>query len=448
MNKSPHVPQILTVTGADQRAGATIVNLLNDGHSSRRLRRLLLAIVALVALFLLWSFLAQIDELAKARGEIQPVGRIQLLQSKEGGILREILVNADDHVEAGQVIARFAPTDVVKERAQAEVRRTGLQIDRELWGAIIEGRQPVLDTFGTYPVMVDEARGRFADEQRLNTSLLGAKRSALEQHKAAMTGAQSELPALQRELHLARDVEARYNEGFRRQIISSVRLAEAQEHTASVELSLSQLQSRIAELNKAVKTAESELTQAQDEIVQKASAIRAGLLEKIRELDAEMASLEDRKGRIDVVAPVAGFIKQLPDTRVGAVIPAGGTVAELVPSDGGVVMEVLLSPRDIGFVRVGQTALVKVDAFDFSRFGSVQGTVSTISPSAFRQEQNGATFYKVMVKLDTPYVGQQSTRRLIPGMTGEADIVTGRKSVFQYLAKPVFLGADTAFHER
>ncbi|GLK91046.1 HlyD family type I secretion periplasmic adaptor subunit [Pseudomonas turukhanskensis] len=448
MDKTPFPPQILTVTGADQRAGATIVNLLNDGQSSRRLRHLLMAIVGLVAVFVLWSLVAQVDELAKARGEIQPVSRIQLLQSKEGGILSELLVNTDDRVEAGQVIARFATTDVAKERAQAEVRRAGLQIDRELWGAIIEARQPDLGAFTGQAELVQEAQDRFADEKRLNVSLLSAKRSALEEHKAALTGAQSELPTLQRELHLARDVESRYNEGFRRQIISSVRMAEAQEHTANVERTVAQLQARIAELHKAVSTAESELTQAEDEIVQKASAIRAGLLEKIRELDAEVAALDDRQGRTEVVAPVAGFIKQLPDTRVGAVIPPGGTVAELVPSEGGVMMEVLLSPRDIGFVRVGQTALVKVDAFDFSRFGSVSGTVSTISPSAFRQEQTGATYYKVVVQLDKPYVGSQSTRQLIPGMTGEADIVTGSKSVFQYLAKPVFLGADTAFHER
>lgn len=448
MNKVDRLPQILTVTGADDRAGANIVNLLNDGRSSRQLRRLLLAIVALVIMFLLWSLAAQVDELAKARGEIQPVSRTQLLQSKEGGILAELLVNADDHVQAGQVIARFATTDVAKERTQAAVRRAGMQIDRELWGAIIESRQPDLSAFGDQPELVEEALGRFADEQRLNTSLLGAKRNAVEQHKAALAGAQSELPTIQRELHLARDVESRYSEGFKRGVISAVRMAEAQEHTAGVERNLSQLQSRIAELQKAVNTAEAELTQAQDEVVQKASAVRSGLLEKIRELDAEMASLDDRQGRTEVVAPVAGFIKQLPDTRVGAVIPAGGTVAELVPSEGGVVMEVLLSPRDIGFVRTGQTALVKVDAFDFSRFGSVSGTVVSISPSAFRQEQSGATYYKVILQLEKSHVGQDESRQLIPGMTGEADIVTGTKSVFQYLAKPVFLSADTAFHER
>ena len=84
MNKIDRLPQILTVTGADDRAGANIVNLLNDGRSSRQLRRLLLAIVALVIMFLLWSLAAQVDELAKARGEIQPVSRTQLLQSKEG----------------------------------------------------------------------------------------------------------------------------------------------------------------------------------------------------------------------------------------------------------------------------------------------------------------------------------------------------------------------------
>lgn len=448
MFKIDSLPKIIAITGADDRAGANIANLLNDGRSSRHLRRMLLAIVALVLLFLLWTLVAQVDELAKARGEVQPVSRIQLLQSKEGGILTELLVESGEQVKAGQVIARFATTDVQKDHAQASVRRAALQIDLELWGAVIEARQPKFSGFADQQGLVDEAIKRYANELALNTSLADAKRTVFEQQKAALLGAQSELPAMRNQLDLALNVQARYEDGYARGAISAVRMAEAQGHAAELERNLAQLRSRISELNKTIAVAQAEHQQVLDEIKQKAGAKRSEMIEKIHELDAELVALEDRQGRTEVVAPVAGFIKQLPDTRAGAVIAPGGTVAELVPSEGGVVMEVLVSPRDIGFVRIGQTTLVKVDAFDFSRFGSVTGEVKRISPSAFRQEQNGATYYKVDIQLDQDHVGKDTDRRLIPGMTGEADIVTGRKSVFQYLAKPVFIGADMAFHER
>ena len=448
MLKIDPLPKIITITGADDRASANIANLLNDGRSSRQLRRLLLAIVALVVLFLLWTLLAQVDELAKARGEVQPVSRIQLVQSKEGGILTELLVEANEPVKAGQVIARFATTDVQKDLDQVGVRRSALQIDLELWGAVIEARRPSFSDFADQPVLVAEAIKRYVNELALNSSLADSKRTVLEQQRAALTGAQGELPAMRNQLNLALGVQARYQDGFARGAISAVRMAEAQEHAAEVERNLAQLQSRITELQKSIAVAQAALQQVRDEIDQKAGARRSELIEKIHELDAEMVALKDRHERTEVLAPVSGFIKQLPDTRAGAVIAPGGTVAELVPSEGGVVMEVLVSPRDIGFVRIGQTTLVKVDAFDFSRFGSVPGKVKRISPSVFRQEQTSATYYKVDIQLDKAYVGNDVERQLIPGMTGEADIVTGRKTVFQYLAKPVFIGVDMAFHER
>lgn len=104
-------------------------------------------------------------------------------------------------------------------------------------------------------------------------------------------------------------------------------------------------------------------------------------------------------------------------------------------------------PRDIGFVKVGQRASVKIDSFDSARFGSIEGTVKRVSPTSTKMKENGMPFYKVEIDLAKPYVGNEK-HRLIPGMTGEADIATGRKSVMQFLLKPIFLASDTAFHER
>ncbi|MEN0107663.1 MAG: hypothetical protein AAGC84_14720, partial [Pseudomonas sp.] len=323
MKQIERTPRLIAIIGGDDRVGANMTNLLNEGRSSRLLRRLMLGVVALVVMFVLWSLLARVDELAKARGEIQPVARTQLLQSKEGGILAELLVRADEHVKAGQVIARFAAVDIEKEHTQALVRRAGLQIDRELWSAIAEQREPDFSGFVEQPDLVAEATGRFATERQFNTSQLTSKSNALEQHKEELNGARAELPEIQRQVHLARESAAHYQDGFDRAVISAVRLAESQEHVAQVKRSLAQAQSRLVELQKQVATAESELKQTQDEITQKAGALRAGLLEKIRELDAEMSALEDRHGRIEVIAPVAGYIKQLPDTREGAVIATG-----------------------------------------------------------------------------------------------------------------------------
>lgn len=240
----------------------------------------------------------------------------------------------------------------------------------------------------------------------------------------------------------------RYQEGVRQGVVSRIRLSEAQEHASETRRNLSALQAQAVELESAVARLRNEEAQARQGFVEQARTKRSELLEKVQELDADARVVTSRQGRIEVASPVAGYIKQLPDTRVGAVIPPGGTVAEIVPSEGGVVLEALVPPRDIGFVRAGQAALVKVDAYDYSRFGAVRGTVKRVSPTAFKVESTGQSFYKVDVAVEQAHVGQDRNKALIPGMSAEVDIVTGRKSVFQYLAKPVFLGADTAFHER
>ena len=111
-------------------------------------------------------------------------------------------------------------------------------------------------------------------------------------------------------------------------------------------------------------------------------------------------------------------------------------------------MEARIQPRDVGFVKVGQQALVKIDSYDFSRFGAVKGKVNRISPSSFRNERDGSVYYVIEIKLDQQFVGDNKNHNLIPGMTGEVDVVTGQKTVFQYIAKPVFTGLNTAFSER
>lgn len=439
---------IISVVGADERSAREIATLLDEGNGTRQLRILLMGIVFLVLAFLIWSALAEVDELAKARGEIKPVSRVQLVQSMEGGILAELLVHEDDFVEKGDVIARFAATDVQKEQLQAQIRRVSYQIDLERWGALADGREPDFSSFTQYPKLVAEARSLYQRQAGVNVADVRAKYSELDQQKAALQGIQNQLPVVQQEADAAADVYDRYQRGRERDLVSAVQLANAKQSAASARRELVAMRSRYQELKTAVATAEAQLDSASQSLAQQAGAKRSELLEAIAELDAEVEALDARHGRTALMAPVSGFIKSLPDTRNGAVIPAGGTVAEIVPTDEGVVMEVNVSPRDIGFVKKGQIAMVKIDAFDYSRFGSIEGTVTRISPTAIHSERQQEPHYRVELELSQEFVGSDDRHRLIPGMTGEADIATGHKTVFQYIVKPVFITADTAFHER
>ncbi|MEJ2317252.1 MAG: HlyD family type I secretion periplasmic adaptor subunit [Gammaproteobacteria bacterium] len=443
-------PDIVAISGGDERPAHSLRTLLDeDGHTTGRMRRLLLLIAGLVIAFLVWSFIAKVEELAKARGEIKPVSRVQQLQTEEGGILAELMVERDDFVEQGQVIARFISTNLEKDKAQAEIRRAALEISLERWGAVAEFRESDFSKWEeTYPVLVSEARALYQNQLMLNQARVDTRKEKLDQLKAQLDGLEQQLPNAEQQVLSLKDILERDKTGAETGLVSAIQVSEAEQRVASAEEELTGIKSRIAEVKNSIDGALSEIEQATDEIIQEARTERSKLIEQVDELTAELDALNTRQGRREIVATVDGYIQNVPETKAGAVLQPGGIVAEIVPSEGGVIMEAMVTPRDIGFVRQGQKAVVKIDAFDFSRFGSVSGKVLRISPTAFKNERDGSSFYKVDIELEKQHMGPDGGRMLMPGMTAEADIVTGEKTVFQYIAKPVYIGLDTAFSER
>ena len=447
MTNSQENASIIGIVAGDTRP-ASIAALINARGESRDLSALMRIIMALVLVLLVWSVFAKVDEFVKAPAEVRTVSGVQLIQSEEGGSVLELLVQTDDEVKAGQPIARLQAINIDKERERAEIDKASLELTVEAWKAVSEARSPDFSPYAAYPRLSQEARNLYQNKKSLAEAKVAAKRRAIETLQASLDGALSEMPAIRREVDANKDVVKRSEEGLRRGVLSAINVAETRERLASAEQRNDQQLSRITELRASLRQAETEFEQLRGEIRDEASSQINDLTRQIRELDAEMKALLARRGQRDLIAPANGIIKNLPDTRVGAVIPPGGTVAELVPLEDGLLMEAKVAPRDIGFVRVGQSANIKIDAFDYSRFGSVAGRVEKISPSSFKNETNGQSFYKVDIKLAQDYVGSSREHRLIPGMTGEVDVVTGRKTVFQYITKPIFITLDTAFHER
>ncbi|NJN06137.1 MAG: HlyD family efflux transporter periplasmic adaptor subunit, partial [Rhodobacteraceae bacterium] len=151
---------------------------------------------------------------------------------------------------------------------------------------------------------------------------------------------------------------------------------------------------------------------------------------------------------MEIAAPVRGIVKGLQTKTIGGVVRPGETLMELVPLGDSLVAEVKIAPSDIGHIAIGQPAKVKVSTYDSARFGGIDGTLKHISASTF-QEDRGEAFYKGVIELSRDHVGNDpSANPILPGMVVDADIVTGNRSLFRYLLKPVYRGLDNAFHER
>ena len=224
-------------------------------------------------------------------------------------------------------------------------------------------------------------------------------------------------------------------------IATQSRLAEAESERRTIDDSVIVAQSA---LNEARQRRAEHLATSVEEM-----ELAAGkALAELAEVEQSLVRLQDRVNRLAVYAPVDGIIQGLAITRINAVVEPGQVIMQVVPVDDQMIVETRISPGEIGHISTGQTTLVKVDSFDYARFGGVPGRVRRISASTYLDEKRNP-YYLAEIELERTWVGRNSrAMRIIPGMTVQADIKTGSKSILDYLLKPISRGFDTAFRER
>jgi membrane fusion protein, adhesin transport system len=440
---------ISTPIARDRRSTTQIGSDVDYERVTRGGRNLLIVVVSLVGLVVLLSLFVKIEEVARARGEFIPTQRLQVIQTAEGGLLEDILVKNDDRVTKGQVLARFRATDLLRDIELNEVRIARLQIEIERLEAMATGSDLNLDKFRTrYANMVDEALKLHKEQTERLQRDIEQKDHAMTEVKASLASAEQQIPTAQDSMKATQDLLARTREGERMGVVARNRVAAIGEQAAQSERTYITLVSSLDELKARIRSLEAERASLIAKSTADARNERAERIEQLREANVTLEALRNRAKDIQVKAPVNGIIHKVSETPIGTVIPAGGTVAEIVPTDGGVLMQAHVAPRDIGFVHVGQQALVKADAFEYGRFGAIQGTVVRIAPSSTTAQPGQEPFFPVEIELERGYVGTDENHVVTPGMTGEASILTGEKTIFQYLLKPIYTTLGSALQER
>lgn len=170
---------------------------------------------------------------------------------------------------------------------------------------------------------------------------------------------------------------------------------------------------------------------------------------ELAQINESLSQLFDRVRRLQILSPVHGIVKGMQVHTVGGVIPAGAAIMEVVPLEDELIVETKITTRDVGHVEIGQPVTVKVTTYDFARYGGISGELGDVSATTFVDEATGDPYYRGIVKMDRGYVGfDPEQNRVLPGMTVQADIKTGRKTLLEYLLKPVVSSVKTAFRER
>jgi HlyD family secretion protein/adhesin transport system membrane fusion protein len=399
--------------------------------------------------FISWSAIASFDETAVSSGEIVTAKQAKPVQHLEGGIVRQVRVIEGDLVEPGQILIELVSGKAQPALDQARANYVGLAAQTERLRAFTLERKA---QFETVPV---EFSGLVQDQ----IDILAVQTSARDQQRAVLksqiNGITQRLEDAKIQILSARRSVAILSEEFKVQeglwakgLSSKVTYLEAEHRLNAAQGELSKAIAAQSGTTASINETQSRLEDLDAKLRNEALAQMGTLSVELARAREELVVREDQVSRLMIRAPTHGYVKGLAVHGAGAVVEPGQVLLDIVPVDEELLAEVRISPRDIGHLGVGKPANVKILTYDYSRFGTIKGTVSQLSASSFRTDKD-EPYFKGMIALDHNFVGTDPlSNRITPGMTVTADIVTGKKTLLQYLVKPISNALETSFHER
>jgi adhesin transport system membrane fusion protein len=410
-------------------------------------RRLVYAVFAALICLLLWSALASIDTVTRGIGKVIPSSQVQVIGSQDGGIVQEILVAEGDIVERGQVLVRLDRTRSEASLGENQAERQGLEIRALRLDALVSRRDfepdSVMRTLA--PQVVSEELKLFETSRtQLETQELIARRQK-RQREEELLELQAKRDQLVTEASLARDELDVTRPLVASGAASQVEILRLEREVNRATGELQQVRAGIRRVEAAVQEASSNIETVRLEFLNETREKLAETYNRIAALSQAGAGLSDRVSDTEVTAPLAGTIKQLHYNTVGGVVLPGRDMVELVPANDTLLLEVKIKPKDIAFLAPGQEANVKFTAYDFVVYGGVEGTIEQIGADTLLDSED-EPYYEVTVRTRNVDFGPEQP--IIPGMTVDVDILTGRKTVLSYLMKPVLRAQQRALSER
>ncbi|MCX2977018.1 HlyD family type I secretion periplasmic adaptor subunit [Halieaceae bacterium IMCC11814] len=412
-----------------------------------RARKILYAVAIAVVLLVIWSALAEIDEVTKGQGKVIPSRQVQVIQSLDGGVITKILVREGDMVKQGELLLRLDQTRSQSTFRENRAEFQALSVKAARLRALVEDTDfaPDAELLVTVPNIVAEEMALFTTRRsELDLAQKIAQRQ-LEQRDEEL------VEAIAREAQAARSLELTSQElRMTRPMVDSGAVSEVEilrlereENQLSGERK--QAAAQINRLESAIQEGRRKLDTVDVEFDNEIREELADTLSRINSLRETAEGLSDRVKGAEIRSPVNGTVKQLYYYTIGGVVLPGKEIIEIVPADDTLLLEARIRPRDIAFLMPGQKALVKFTAYDFVVYGGLEGVVEHIGADTVMDEE-GEPFYEVTVRTHEARLAED--KPIIPGMVVEVDILTGKKSVLAYLMKPILRAKQYALTER
>ena len=403
-------------------------------------RLIIVASAVAFALFIVWASVAQVDEVTSGQGRVIPSSKIQVVQAAEPATVSELLVRSGQRVEKGQLLARLDNPTSESEVGQIEAETQSLQ-----------QRSARLQAEGTgsrTSVGGDEATLSAVRRQALS-SRVAALRATAEQHRREVAEAQATINSLQGSLALAQRQVGMLEPLAAKNIVPQTDLLNARREVIDLQGRIAAAREQGNRAQAAVSEALNQANEAQFSFRQEALNERSQISAKIAVNQESLRGAQGRVGRMELRSPAAGIVNDVQVTTIGGFVQPGQKVMEVVPLGDKLLVETRVKPSDIAFIKVGDKALVRVTAYDFSIYGGLDGRVVQVSADAIYDEAEKESYFNVIVETDRSWLEADGRRLPItPGMMTDTQIITGRKSVLSYLLKPVLKARSEALRER
>jgi len=419
-------------------------------QSPSRISKVLKLWLATVFLFILWASFASIDEITRGNGKVIPYGQNQVIQNLEGGIVESILIHEGQSIKAGEIILKInnsksLSTSQTNKMKYNELLAKKLRLYAEANSLHFKGIKTnnveLKRQIRLAKKLYDSNKLEFKAKDHSIVEQIEQKKQELKEAKAKIHSLEISLEYVTEEIAMTAPM---VKEGVKSKVDFLKLKREAngiQNDIQAARLSLPRLRSAISEYRSKREEAKRQFINKAKEELNKVSA-------ELDRLKTQQVALNDQVKRTVVRSPVDGIVQKLYVNTIGGVVKPGADLVEIVPTNKKLFVEIKIKPKDIAFIHPGAEAMVKISAYDFSIHGGLKGKVVDISPDTITNKK-GKTFYIIHIQTEKSYLGtKEHPLKIIPGMTANADIVTGKKTVMQYILKPILKSKQYVFTER
>lgn len=444
-SKSASQPEL----GARERRLLSETSHIEEELVPTFVRPILLIVTALLIFFLVWAAITQMKEVARAPGEIIPNGSLKVVQHLDGGIVSQIPVEERTLVEPGQVVIKLDGAQARAELSQMQSRLDALKLRAERLASFAQERRANFDA------VVDNMNPLIPGQQQILQTQLAARASTMAILDHQIDQRMQRVQQLGQLLKVAREQLAitteltEMREGLAsRRLINRTVLLETRRAKITASGEVSRITEEIGIIKQELAEIQSRRADSINQLRRDAMTEYGGVRSEIAEVAEQVKRLQDKVYRLDIRAPIRGWVHDLRAKTIGQVIQPGAVIMQIVSDKIVVEAEVQINSRDIGFVKVGQPVNLRVTSFDYARFGIGKGFLKRISASSVAGP-DGELHYIGLIELTNQYVGNVPAEHpMQPGMTVEAEILTGEKTLLQYLTKPMIDVVSRSFDER